>query len=149
MLWRYAQHLFHSYGELWLARGNYEKALAYAGDCLDLAEGSESRKNIVKARRLRGQVFLSQGKLAEAEQEFTATLALAQEVGNPPQLWKTWAALGDLRRAQSGAEQAGAAHREALTVIEHVAGGLTDEQLRQTFLESRQVQRIRDAARPV
>ena len=30
MLWRYAQHLFHSYGELWLARGETERALAYA-----------------------------------------------------------------------------------------------------------------------
>ena len=25
MLWRYAQHLFHSYGELWLARGDWRQ----------------------------------------------------------------------------------------------------------------------------
>ena len=37
-LWRYAQHLFHSYGELWLIRGDADRALAYADECLALAE---------------------------------------------------------------------------------------------------------------
>ena len=62
MLWRYSQHLFHSYGELWLARGDYDKALSYGDECLGLAEQSGSKKNIVKGRRLRGQAFLAQGK---------------------------------------------------------------------------------------
>jgi tetratricopeptide (TPR) repeat protein len=145
MLWRYAQHCFHSSGELWLARGDHEKALGYANDCLQLAEESESRKNIIKARRLRGQVFLAQGRLPEAEQELTAALGVAQEVGNPPQLWKTWAALGDLQRVQGNHEQARRAYREALTVIDDVASGLTDEHLRQTLLASREVQRLREA----
>jgi len=34
MLWRYSQRLFHSYGELWLRRGDAAKALAYADECL-------------------------------------------------------------------------------------------------------------------
>ncbi len=105
MLWRYSQHLFHSYGELWLARGDYDKALAYADECLALAESSHSKKNVVKGRRLRGQVFLAQGKLAEAEKELATALEIAQQIGNPPQLWKTHAALGDLRKAQGTARR--------------------------------------------
>lgn len=146
MLWRYSQHLFHSYGELWLARGDHDKALAYADECLALTEQSDSKKNIVKARRLRGQVFLAQGKLPEAERELATALEIAQQIGNPPQLWKTHAALGDLRQAQGRADDARQTYRDALAVIEGVAAGLSDESLRETFLSSDHVQGIRRAA---
>jgi len=146
MLWRYSQHLFHSYGELWLARGDYDSALAYADECLTLAEQNDSRKNIVKGRRLRGRAILAQGKLTEAERELAAALEIAQRVGNPPQLWKTQAALGDLRQAQGKADDARQAYRDALAVIERVAAGLSDESLRETFLSSDHVQNIRRAA---
>jgi tetratricopeptide (TPR) repeat protein len=146
MLWRYSQHFFHSYGELWLARGDYGKALAYADECLALAEPSDSRKNIVKGRRLRGQVFLAQGKLTEAEKELATALEIAQQVGNPPQLWKTHAALGNLRKAQGRLDDARQAYRDAFAVIERVAAGLSDESLRETFLSSDHVQDIRRAA---
>ncbi len=149
MLWRYAQHLFHSYGELWLLRGDDEKALAYAGDCLELAEASESRKNIVKARRLRAQVFLAQGKLAEAEQEIDTALQIAQEIGNPPQLWKTFVALGELRQAQGQPEKTFQAYHDALAIIDAVAAGLTDASVRETFLTSPHVAHIRHLATAV
>ena len=48
MLWRYSQHLFHSYGEVWLARGDLDKAMLYANECMELADQSNSQKNIVK-----------------------------------------------------------------------------------------------------
>jgi class 3 adenylate cyclase/tetratricopeptide (TPR) repeat protein len=145
-IWIYPQHLFHSYGELWLARGDLDKALAYADECLDLATSTGRRKNIVKARRLRGRVFLARGELDAAEHELLTALDLAREVGNPPQLWKTYAAQGELRAAQGRAEDARAAYGEALAVIDGVAAGLTDTGLRQTFLGSAQVQGIRRAA---
>jgi tetratricopeptide (TPR) repeat protein len=148
MLWRWAQHLFHSYGELWLLRGDADQALAYADECLALANASESRKNIVKGRRLRGQALLAQGHLAEAGRELDIALPVAREIGNPPQLWKTLAALGDLRQAQSKPTVARRAYREALGVIEGVAAALTDEVLRQTFLGAGEVHGIRERAAP-
>jgi class 3 adenylate cyclase/tetratricopeptide (TPR) repeat protein len=147
-LWRYSQHFFHSYGELWLLRGDAAKALAYADECLALAEASGSRKNIVKGRRLRGQALLAQGHLAEAERELGTDLPVAREIGNPPQLWKTLAALGDLRQTQSKPTGARRAYRESLAVIDGVAAALTDEPLRQIFLGAAEVQRIRERAGP-
>ncbi len=146
MLWRYAQHLFHSLGELWLARGEAEHALAYAGECLALAEQTASRKNIVKGRRLRGQSLLALGRLAEAEQELDILLHVAQEVGNPAQLWKTLVARGDLRRGQGRPLDARAEYRAALAVIDGVAAALTEVALRETFLTSAHVQYIRQWA---
>src|SRR5436309_13598296 len=69
--WRYSQRLFHSYGELWLARGDLARAASYAERCLELAVGNSSRKNIVKGLRLRAQVLLAQGELEDAKQELS------------------------------------------------------------------------------
>lgn len=146
MLWRYSQHLFHSYGELWLRRSAPEKALSYADECLALAEQSYSQKNVVKGHRLRGQALLAQGKLDEAEQELSVALEVAQRVGNPPQLWKTYAALGDLQQAQRRPNEAHGAYAEALVVIDEMATSLKDQSLKDTFLDSSSVQAIRQKA---
>jgi tetratricopeptide (TPR) repeat protein len=146
MAWRYTQRLFHSHGELWLVRSDPEKARAYADECLALAEQSGSKKNIVKGHRLRGQALLVQHELEEAAQEIVTALGLAQQLGNPPQLWKTFVALGDLRRAQGHPEDARQSFRDALTVIDGVATALKDESLRATFLTSPHVRHIRELA---
>jgi len=143
MKWRYSQHIMHSLGDVILTEGDAERAFVLADECLALAEPTETRKNIVKGRRLRGQVFLAQGKLAEAEKEMATALQIAREIGNPPQLWKTYAALGDLRQAQGQTDDARHAYRDALSVIDGVAAGLEDESLKETFLSSNHVQDIR------
>jgi class 3 adenylate cyclase/tetratricopeptide (TPR) repeat protein len=145
-LWSYRHHFFHSYGELWLARGDHEKARSLADECIALSESTNKPKNVVKGRRLRGQCLLAQGKLAEAETEIDIALGIAKEIGNPPQLWKTYVALGDLRKVQGEPDQARKAYREAYSIIENVSEGLTDEALRETFLASPHVQGIREAA---
>jgi class 3 adenylate cyclase/tetratricopeptide (TPR) repeat protein len=144
--WRYTLHHYASYAELWLARGDGDQALAAADQCLALADKTESRKYIVRARRARGLAFLAQDNLADAEAEMSAALSLALEVGNPPQLWRTHAALAELRRAQNRPEDARHACEDALAVIDGVAAGLTDAELRDTFLHSEYVQGIRAAA---
>jgi tetratricopeptide (TPR) repeat protein len=147
MLWRYAQHLFHSYGELCLARGQFNKALNYADECLMLAEESESKKNIVKAQRLRGQTFIVQGDLISADQALSAALEVATQIGNPPQLWKTLSAIGDLRRKQGRLEESNKAYQDAFAVIETVASELEKEDLREKFLASKHIQEIQSAAK--
>ena len=147
MLWRYAQHLFHSYGELCLARGQFNKALNYADECLMLAEESESKKNIVKAQRLRGQTFIVQGDLISADQALSAALEVATQIGNPPQLWKTLSAIGDLRRKQGRLEESNKAYQDAFAVIETVASELEKEDLREKFLTAKHIQEIQSAAK--
>jgi len=149
MLWRYSQHLFHSYGELWLARGKLDMAVNYANECLRLAQQSNSRKNIVKACRLMAQVFLADGRLKEALQELSTALEIAQRIGNPPQLWKTYTVLGDLQHAQGKTDETYRAYGDALSIIEKVAKNLSNESLRDTFLSSVPVQEIRQKAKKV
>jgi tetratricopeptide (TPR) repeat protein len=143
MLWRYSQHLFHSYGELWIARGNLDKAIAYADECLTLARQSNSQKNIVKGCRLRAQVFLAQDQIAEADQELSNALKIAHRIDNPTQLWKTYAVLGELRHVQDQPEAARQAYGDALSIIEKMATSLQNRTRKDTFMSSNLVQDIR------
>jgi tetratricopeptide (TPR) repeat protein len=146
MKWRYTQHLNASLGELWLARGDTEKALQFADACLAAAEATESRRNIVKGRRLKGGAFLAQGRLVEAETELAEALRVAREVGNPAQIWKTLTTEAWLREAQGHPEGALTVTQEALAIVESVAADLDDPTLRDTFLASPQMSALREAA---
>jgi tetratricopeptide (TPR) repeat protein len=143
MKWRYMQHCCHSLGELWLLKGDSDKALRFADECLQLAEPTESRKNIVKGWRLQGQAYSIQGRLAEAEAVLQKALTLAKEIGNPPQLWKTYQALGELYEKQSATDQARSAYASAIEMIEGVASQLQDQAIQETFLAARPVQELR------
>ena len=147
MKWRYSQHMIHSLGRSVLAAGEADRAARLADECLALAERSESRKNIVKARRLRGRARLAQGVLAGAESDLDAALAVALEAENPPQIWKTYAAFGDLRRAQDRPVEASDAAGEGLSVVEATAAELEDDALRAALLASPPVERMRECSR--
>jgi tetratricopeptide (TPR) repeat protein len=145
MKWRYSQHLAHSLGELWLTKGNADRALQFAQTCLTLAEPTASLKNLVKGWRLRGQVLLAQGQGAQAEEALDRALTVGQDIGNPPQLWQTYQALGALYEWRAEWRRAHAAYANALDVIEGVAARLHDFDVKQTFLVAQPVQQIRES----
>src|SRR5215510_135826 len=141
--WRYSQHLYHSLGELWLTKGDAAQALEFAEECLKLAEPTMSRKNLVKGWRLKGQALLAQGQGEQAEAALSRALTVAREIGNPPQLWKTYQALGALYEWRADPGGARAAYRSAMEVIEGVAARLQPQELRRTFLQAQPVQELR------
>jgi tetratricopeptide (TPR) repeat protein len=143
MKWRCSQHLYHSLGELWLIKGDAAQALECADECLKLAGPTLSRKNLVKGWRLKGQALIAQGQGEQAQEALSRGLTVAQEIGNPPQLWKTYQALGALYEWQADPGGARAAYRSAIEVIEGVAARLQNQELQRTFLQARPVQELR------
>jgi tetratricopeptide (TPR) repeat protein len=142
MKWRYSIHLFASLGELWLARGDVARARGFAGRCLEHATRTNSRKYLLKGRRLLGEIALARGQTDEAEDALRQALSVARDIGNPTQLWKTYAVQGDLLQAQGWQDDTRRAYDNALSVIEEVATGLKDNSLSYTFLSSHHVQEI-------
>jgi tetratricopeptide (TPR) repeat protein len=74
MRWRYSTHLFASLGDLSLARGDYTKAREFSDHCLDLATRTRSKKNLVKAWRLQGEIAQARRQWNEAENAFRGKL---------------------------------------------------------------------------
>lgn len=146
LLWRYSLHFFASFGDLCLERGDAAGALSFADECLGLAEQTSSAKYVVRARRLRGRALTVLGRPDEAEHELTAALEIAVPLENPPQLWKTHVAVGDLRRVQRRSAEARRAFDEALSVIDAMAERLTTRTLRERLLCSEAVEQVRALA---
>jgi transcriptional regulator with AAA-type ATPase domain/tetratricopeptide (TPR) repeat protein len=130
MRWRYSMRLFADLGDLWLARGDFERATEFANRCLEVATRTNSRKNLVKGWRLTGQIALQRRRLDDAETAFRQAVEIAEVVGNPPQLWMSRAAMGRLRTAQQRPDLAGAAYRSAREVVDRVKASLKDPTLR-------------------
>jgi tetratricopeptide (TPR) repeat protein len=143
LLWRYSQHYFHTQGELSLAEGDLDRALTLADECIALATETGVLKNVVKGQRLRGQVLMARGDVEAAGTELTTALDLAREVGNPGQIWKTHAAVGDLHAAANRPTEARESYGAAISVLEGVADSLADNDLKETMLASANVARLR------
>jgi class 3 adenylate cyclase/tetratricopeptide (TPR) repeat protein/ribosomal protein L40E len=144
MKWRYSTHLFASLGDFWLARGDHAKATEYCDHCLDIATRTQSRKNLVKGWRLKGEIALARRQWAEAQHAFGQALTIAQAIGNPTQLWKTHLALGrfytDNKKPES-AEQAFHASRE---VIDRIKGKLQNPTLRASLESAPMIRQVYD-----
>ncbi|MBI4641566.1 MAG: hypothetical protein HY731_12780, partial [Candidatus Tectomicrobia bacterium] len=128
--WRHSMHLFTSLGELWLARRDLGKAREFAGQCLEIATRTNSRKYLVKGWRLKGEIALARRQWDEAEGALRQALTMAQVIGNPTQLWKTHAALGRFYAEGKRQEAARQAYQAAREVIEGMKSRFQNPELR-------------------
>ena len=129
MRWRYSIHLFASLGELALAQGDLAAARAHADECLERATRTRSRKYLVKGWRLRGEIATARRMWEDAESALHEALAVAEAIGNPTQLWKTYKAFGELHSERRAGERARRAYLASRDVIERVKSRLHDPQL--------------------
>ena len=132
-------------GELWLALGDPERAGDLADQTLGRAQATRALRNVIKARRLKGQALLALGEAGLAESELAEGLDAARRDGNPVQLWKTLEALGRVQAAQERHGDAATSLGEAVAIVERIAAGLSNVALRATLLGSSQVASLREA----
>jgi tetratricopeptide (TPR) repeat protein len=144
MKWRYSTHLFASMGDLWLARGDYAKATEFCDHCLDIATRTQSRKNLVKGWRLKGEIALARRQWSEAQHAFGQALTIAQAIGNPTQLWKTHLALGRFYTDNKKPEAAERAFQASREVIERIKGRLQNPTLRASLEGAPMIRQVYD-----
>lgn len=146
--WRYSIHLYASLGELALAEGDLERALALARECLERATRTNSRRYIARGSRLLGEIALNRRQWEEAERALGEALSIAQAIGNPTQLWKTHVALGQLHDAMKRPDAARGAYAAAREVINGMRNRLEHPELKACLGRAAFVQRIVDLSAP-
>src|SRR5262247_4943399 len=147
MRFRYSIRLASSQGELALARGDLDAAVSHARRCLDLATRTNARKNLVKAWRLAGEAACAAGRWEEAGRALDEARTIAEAIGNPAQLWRTYGALATFHAGHGDKETARRAAADAVRVVEGVLAGLPDETLRLSLGNLPLVREVRARAR--
>jgi tetratricopeptide (TPR) repeat protein len=144
--WRWKTRLLAAWGELRLDQGQAEQALDYAEQCLELAERTSARKNLIKGWKLKGEALAALGQPREALACLEEAVRMAAELGNPPLLWKSRHALAETLRRLGHVTQAQEQYVQAAAVIQETAAGLTDHHLRETFLAAGPIRAVLNAA---
>jgi DNA-binding NtrC family response regulator/tetratricopeptide (TPR) repeat protein len=130
MRFRYSIRLASSQGELALAHGDLAQADRHARWCLELATRTNARKNLVKTWRLAGQTACAAGRWEEAGRALHEAQAIAEAIGNPTQLWRTYGALATFHAERGDNEASRRSALDAVRVLDRVLAGLPDESLR-------------------
>jgi tetratricopeptide (TPR) repeat protein len=148
MKWRYSTHLFASLGDFWLARGDPAKAREFCDHCLDIATRTQSKKNLVKAWRLKGEIAQACRQWDEADNSFRQALSIAQAIRNPTQLWKSHLALGRLYAETKKPELAQQAYQAARDVVDRIRRSLQNPGLRASVEAAPMIQGIYKVSAP-
>src|SRR4029453_7660997 len=94
-----------------------------------LATRFNARKNLVKGWRLAGEVAGAARDWDEAQRALHEALRIAEEIGNPNQLWRTHAALGRMYSERGHEDAASRAAGDAIRVVDRVLAALPDPAL--------------------
>jgi tetratricopeptide (TPR) repeat protein len=130
MRFRYSNRLWASMGELALAQGDFDRARARAQQCLEFATQTNARKNLVKGWRLTGAIASAARRWDEAHEALNEAVAVAKMIGNPTELWRTYASLGHYHAKRGQKDAAQAAYRSARATIDGILTGLSPSRLR-------------------
>ncbi len=130
--------------ELWLSNDDTNRAQRYYDDANadGWIERFPFRKYQVRAGRINGALLSASDRPKDAEIELKRTLKIALDLDNPTQIWKTHLSLGNLYVKLEEPRQAKTQYGHAVQVVEGIADGLTDIELKEGFLRSDTIQSL-------
>jgi hypothetical protein len=114
----------------------------------ELATRTNSRKYLVRAWRLKGEIALARRQWDEGEAALRQAMHIARAIASPTQLWKTHLAVGRLHSEAKRPDLARPAYQAARAVVEQVTAGFRSPELRFSFERTPLVQRLYDLGAP-
>jgi DNA-binding SARP family transcriptional activator len=129
-----------------LLRGGNEELAGEDAERLGERVGENRRLRLVHLRML---AVLAEwdGKRDEAIAYLQEAQILAEQIGLPGELWQIWAALGDLHKGQEERDAAQVAFDQAGDALRTLIENITDEGLREGFLDAPLVRHIMEESK--
>jgi tetratricopeptide (TPR) repeat protein len=125
-----------------LQRENVDEAETRIIKKLEISRREHTKKIEGRFLRLLGEVQMKRNEFDHAISSINEAILILKEVGNPRQLWEAHASLASvydkLRRRSEARDQWGA----AAEVIQKIANGLSDRNLREGFLNAKPIRDI-------
>jgi tetratricopeptide (TPR) repeat protein len=125
-----------------LERGNVDQAGTKITKHLEISRREHTKKIEGRFLRLLGEVQMKRNESDNAIRSLSEAILILKEVGNPRQLWEAHASLAlvydKLRHGSEATEEWGA----AADIIRKTAGGLSDQNLREGFLNAKPIRDI-------
>jgi tetratricopeptide (TPR) repeat protein len=125
-----------------LQRDNIDEAEARIIKNLEISRREHTKKIEGRFLRLLGEVQMKRKEFDRAISSINEAILILKEVGNPRQLWQAYSSLASvydkLRRESEAREQWGA----AVELINKTANGLSDQNLRDGFLNAKPIRDI-------
>jgi ATP/maltotriose-dependent transcriptional regulator MalT len=118
--------------ELELAKGNVSEALSLL-DQLEASLPHHSEQPAPRLQLLRGVALMAGGRGAEAETVLLAARQSADRFGYRSTAWQVLVSLRKLYLQQGSLEKAETVQQAALAIIDELAAGLEDDDLRERF----------------
>jgi CHAT domain-containing protein/Tfp pilus assembly protein PilF len=118
-------------------RKRYESALQNASEATQLAERSGNRPAVALSHYVLGEVRRSQGQLQAALEQYSSAEAIQEQLRDPELGWRIQYGRGQALSAQDKAEDAIAAYKEAIRVIEYTRSEIVEERYRAGYIEDR------------
>jgi DNA-binding winged helix-turn-helix (wHTH) protein/tetratricopeptide (TPR) repeat protein len=132
--WRIAIRLDEEWAGHWILRGDSKKAHAHAVSALNHANRTLSRKHIAWARKLVGDVAVSEERFDDAERGYESALRALKS--HPCLLieWKILAAWASLAKTLRQGDREDDLVARCKQVKDHLAESIADKKLRNQFL---------------
>ncbi len=117
-----------------LLQQRYQEALKYFDRAGTLAGKAKNQREAMQAVLYRGETLYRMHKRPEAEREFTAALAAAEQLGAVEEQWKAVNGLGKIALENGRPDAAEARFRDAIQRIESMRSQLQLSRLKSDFL---------------
>lgn len=134
--WRWHMPLLWARGALALAQGQYDDAWTYATQSLELAARTGSRKHLIRAQRLQGDILAATARFDEAAQTLAVSIRQAEAIGTPREVWLGKAALGKVLMRLHQDQEAEVQLTQAAQTIEALATDLRTPRLFDSLLNA-------------
>jgi tetratricopeptide (TPR) repeat protein/predicted Ser/Thr protein kinase len=128
----------------WLAERNYDRAAAALAVLRDDTARHGIRKYAALARLVAGEIEAERGDLHAAEQELLDAQATLGDRPAPLAAWRIQAALGRVRHRRGDVTGSRVAFAEAAAIVDRIAAGIDDAELRSGFLASDDARAVRE-----